>query len=224
MLGGAPARIRAPRAPTVPASRAIPLSAPGECRSRLQRARSIRLALACKSERGDGNPTQNNIPDIPGGGARAPLAPVRQNARDDLGVFDARDHLQPSAAARAALDLDPEYPLQSARPAQGQVPRRRALGRAGPAVCPRPAARRRQRRAQRRMRGQHPVKARQSEPLELRALIRLHPDARVQRKPRVLGRQMLQLEVRALLNAVARRLYGGELPQAALEAFAGYSG
>jgi len=33
-------------------------------------ARSIPRALAHRSERGDGNPIQNNIPDIPDGGAR----------------------------------------------------------------------------------------------------------------------------------------------------------
>jgi hypothetical protein len=44
---------------------------------------------------------------------------VRQNARDDLGVFDAGEHLESTAAARALLDLDIEYPLQPARNAAG---------------------------------------------------------------------------------------------------------
>ena len=35
-------------------------------------ARSIPRAFAHRSEHGDGNPIQTNIPDIPGGGARGP--------------------------------------------------------------------------------------------------------------------------------------------------------
>jgi hypothetical protein len=35
-------------------------------------ARSIPLALTHRSEHRDGNPIQNNIPDIPDGGARGP--------------------------------------------------------------------------------------------------------------------------------------------------------
>ncbi len=35
-------------------------------------ARSIPRALAHRSEHGDGNPIQNNIPDLPDGGARGP--------------------------------------------------------------------------------------------------------------------------------------------------------
>jgi hypothetical protein len=46
---------------------------------------------------------------VPGGIARSsPPPPVHQNARDDVRLLDAGDHPKPSAAARAALDLDPE--------------------------------------------------------------------------------------------------------------------
>jgi hypothetical protein len=33
---------------------------------------------------------------------------VRENPLDELGLLDARNHLQPPAAAHALLDLDPE--------------------------------------------------------------------------------------------------------------------
>jgi hypothetical protein len=45
-------------------------------------------------------------------GERAALQ-MLQNAADDLWVLDAGDDLERRATLRAALDLDPEHPLQA---------------------------------------------------------------------------------------------------------------
>jgi hypothetical protein len=41
---------------------------------------------------------------------------MRKDLCNDCRIFSARDHLQPSVAARASFDLDPEHPLQALRP------------------------------------------------------------------------------------------------------------
>ena len=105
-------------------------------------ARSTRLALVSDNEHRDGNPNSEQ-PARPARRRRprperrnrrslcSPLPPLRENARNQRRLLDAGDHLEPPAAARAALDLDAEYPLEPRRPGHGHVPQRRARGRAG---------------------------------------------------------------------------------------------
>ena len=89
----------------------------------------------------------------------APLPPVRENLLDQLRILEARDYLQPSAAARALLDLDPEDALQTPGPVHANVFRRRRLR--GGSLLPRPSACRRNRRAQRHVRREYAMKPRQ---------------------------------------------------------------
>ena len=83
------------------------------------------------------------------------LPPVRENAFDQLRLLDARDHFKPPAAARALLNLYPEYPLQPPRPVQRHVLRRHPLRRSATRL--RPSPRRRDRRAQHRGTVKDPV-------------------------------------------------------------------
>ena len=92
------------------------------------------------------------------------LLQVREDALNDGGVFDARDHLEPPAAAAAALEVDGEHALESLRPVHGDVPGRRSLGRGCVAVRAPASARRGDRGAQRRMRGEDAVVPRQVHP------------------------------------------------------------
>jgi hypothetical protein len=46
---------------------------------------------------------------------------VRENALDELRVFDARYTQDPPAAAHTLLDVDSEYALQSSRPSHADV-------------------------------------------------------------------------------------------------------
>jgi hypothetical protein len=54
---------------------------------------------------------------------RGRLRPVRQNLRDDLGIFDAGDHLERPAAAGAGVDLDAERAFEALRPSHCDVAR-----------------------------------------------------------------------------------------------------
>jgi hypothetical protein len=46
---------------------------------------------------------------------RCRLLKVRQDLRNDLGLFDAGDHLELPAAAGAGADLDAEHALEALR-------------------------------------------------------------------------------------------------------------
>jgi hypothetical protein len=52
---------------------------------------------------------------------------MRKNARNDLGLFDASNNPELSAAAGTAFDLDPEHPLEQSRPVHRHVWRRGLL-------------------------------------------------------------------------------------------------
>ena len=92
------------------------------------------------------------------------LPPVRENAFDELRLLDARDTQEPSAAARAPLDLDPEHALEAACLVHTNIFGRRALRRGDSLRCPRPSSCWRDRRSSRRVRREHSVKSRQMHP------------------------------------------------------------
>jgi hypothetical protein len=69
--------------------------------------------------------------------------------------------LKRPAAAHAQLDLNPEHALQAPRPSQPNSFRRWLLRRRSALARTRPSSRRRDRRAQRRVRCEHAVKSRQ---------------------------------------------------------------
>gem|GEM_PF-5462328 len=60
--------------------------------------------------------------------------PMRQPARDEFRLLEARDHPQPSPATATGLDLDREHPLQTLCPAHRDVLRHR--GRPGSRLRP----------------------------------------------------------------------------------------
>jgi len=107
---------------------------------------------------------------------RGRLLQVRQNPRNHFRLFDAGDHLERAAAARAGVDLNPKDALQTLRPAHGHMAR--GHGFVGGLITLPLAAHTPMRRCHRSsefaVRREHPVKSRQ-----------MHPGRRHQRdKPR----------------------------------------